>query len=280
MLLLLCVVFFSAIQHGEEIELTILRSFFILSGICLKRDGHLVYSELQQNCKSCFWIPLEKEWGVKPRGTIASSLWGTSGWFAYVWTLPPSLNVYVSVITLFVWTHNCLPIFLSRYVWWVILGINQSFHLSSLVYWRDCSIIFSAPSFISDPGQIDVTVRIYAHFLVAVFLPFPEVYQDILRKHTSTLVKDLEPEKLMLHLDQMDIIDENNGPKIRSRKTRTGMNEALLTTLTKRGPKAFRTLVEGLQKFQPSLARILLQEGTWHLMKGHPLVLMHCWSCR
>lgn len=88
------------------------------------------------------------------------------------------------------------------------------------------------------------------------------MYQDILSKHTSTLVKDLEPEKLMLHLDQMDIIDENDGAKVRSRKTRSGMNEALLTTLTKRGPKAFRTLVEGLQKFQPSLACILLQEGT------------------
>ena len=36
MLLLLCAVFFSAIQYGEEIELTILRSFFILSGICLR----------------------------------------------------------------------------------------------------------------------------------------------------------------------------------------------------------------------------------------------------
>lgn len=33
MLLLLCAVFFSAIQYGEEIELTILRSFFILSVI-------------------------------------------------------------------------------------------------------------------------------------------------------------------------------------------------------------------------------------------------------
>ena len=88
------------------------------------------------------------------------------------------------------------------------------------------------------------------------------MYQDILSKHTSTLVKDLEPEKLMLHLDQMDIIDENDGAKIRSTKTRTDMNEALLATLKKRGAKAFRTLVEGLQKFQPSLACILLQEGT------------------
>ena len=228
-----------------------------------------------------FLNTLRKGWGVKPRGTIASSLWGTSGWFAYVWTLLRSLNVYVSVITLFVRTQKCLPIFLPRYVWWVILGINQSFHLSSLVYWRNCSIIFSAPSFISDPGQVDVSVRIYAHFLSrCFFLPFTEVYQDILRKHTSTLVKDLEPEKLMLHLDQMDIIDENDGAKIRSTKTRTDMNEALLTALTKRGAKAFRTLVEGLQKFQPSLACILLQEGTWHLLKGHPLVFMHRCSCR
>ena len=129
-----------------------------------------------------FLNTIRKGWGVKPRGTIASSLWGTSGWFPYVWTLLRSLNVYVSVITLFVRTQKCLPIFLPRYVWWVILGINQSFHLSSLVYWRDRSIIFSASSFISDPGQVDVSVRIYAHFLSCCFFT---LYRSVPRYSTQ-----------------------------------------------------------------------------------------------
>ena len=85
-------------------------------------------------------------------------------------------------------------------------------------------------------------------------LPFPEVYQDILHKYTPTLVTDLELEKLKHHLLHLNIIDENDEAKIRWRKTRKGMNEALLTTLTEPVNKAVRTLVEGLQEYQPSLA--------------------------
>ena len=71
--------FFSAIQYGEEIELTILRSFFILSVI-----------QNYNGTVKVFLNTIRKEvggrggWGFKPRGTIASSLWVTSGWFAYV----------------------------------------------------------------------------------------------------------------------------------------------------------------------------------------------------
>ena len=73
------VVFFSAIQYGEEIELTILRSFFILS----------VIQNYNRTVK-VFLNTIRKEvgrrggGGFNPRGTIASSLWCTSGWFAYV----------------------------------------------------------------------------------------------------------------------------------------------------------------------------------------------------
>ena len=74
-------VFFSAIQYGEEIELTILRSFFILSVI-----------QNYNGTVKVFLNTIRKEvggrggggGGFKPRGTIASSLWVTSGWFAYV----------------------------------------------------------------------------------------------------------------------------------------------------------------------------------------------------
>ena len=70
-------VFFSAIQYGEEIELTILRSFFILS----------VIQNYNRTVK-VFLNTIRKEvggrGGFNPRGTIASSLWCTSGWFAYV----------------------------------------------------------------------------------------------------------------------------------------------------------------------------------------------------
>ena len=56
MLLLLCAVFFSAIQYGEEIELTILRSFFILSGICLRGTVTWLIQNYNRtvNCKCVF----------------------------------------------------------------------------------------------------------------------------------------------------------------------------------------------------------------------------------
>lgn len=85
-------------------------------------------------------------------------------------------------------------------------------------------------------------------------------HRQILRKHFGRLVEDVEPNPVLRYLYEKGIIKEEDMEAIRSRGTRKQMNEALLLQLKRKGPDAFKRLVEALQKNQPSLA-ILLDEG-------------------
>ena len=85
--------------------------------------------------------------------------------------------------------------------------------------------------------------------------------KEILRKHFDRLVEDVEPDPVMRYLYEKGIIKEEDMEAIRSKDTRRKMNDALLLQLTRKGPDAFKRLVEALQKNQPFLADILLDEG-------------------
>ena len=88
-----------------------------------------------------------------------------------------------------------------------------------------------------------------------------ECHEHILQKLIVELVKDLEPEPLLLHLYQKGIIDQDDMDEIRSKKIRKDVNEDLIFKLMRRGPEAFPNLVKGLQRKQPFLACSLLKEG-------------------
>ena len=88
-----------------------------------------------------------------------------------------------------------------------------------------------------------------------------ECHRDILRRFIVELVKNLEPEPLLLHLYQKKVIDEDDMDDIRSCKVRKDRSEVLIFKLMKKGPQAFSKLVDGLQNKQPFLACSLLKEG-------------------
>lgn len=89
-----------------------------------------------------------------------------------------------------------------------------------------------------------------------------QTYQkEIIRKHFERLVEDVEPDPVMRYLYENGIIKEEDMEAIRSKDTRNKMNDALLLQLMRKGPDAFKRLVEALQKNQPFLADILLDEG-------------------
>ena len=88
-----------------------------------------------------------------------------------------------------------------------------------------------------------------------------EYHKLILQRLNEELVKDLDPEKLLRYLFHKEVIDVDDMDEIRSWRVRKDVSEALIHKLMRKGPEAFPELVEGLQKKQPFLARLLLKEG-------------------
>ena len=88
-----------------------------------------------------------------------------------------------------------------------------------------------------------------------------ECHKHILQRLIVELVKDLEPEPLLLYLYQKEVIDEDDKDEIRSWKVRKDASEALIFKLMKKGPQAYPKLVDGLENKQPFLACALLKEG-------------------
>ena len=96
-----------------------------------------------------------------------------------------------------------------------------------------------------------------------------ECHKYILQKLIVELVKDLEPEPLLLYLYQKEIINQDDMDEVRSKKIRKDVNKDLIFMLMRRGPEAFPNLVEGLQSKQPFLACSLLKEGKVNLQQSY-----------
>ena len=96
-----------------------------------------------------------------------------------------------------------------------------------------------------------------------------ECHKYILQKLIVELVKDLEPEPLLLYLYQKEIINQDDMDEVRSKKIRKDVNEDLIFMLMRRGPEAFPNLVEGLQSKQPFQACSLLKEGKVNLQQSY-----------
>ena len=84
-------------------------------------------------------------------------------------------------------------------------------------------------------------------------------HRDILRRHWSSLRRDLEPVKLLPYL--VKVLDVTDEQEVKVKATREARTDKLLDILPRRGPKAFDDFVKALQEVQPFLAGPLLQEA-------------------
>ena len=84
-------------------------------------------------------------------------------------------------------------------------------------------------------------------------------HRDILRRHWSSLRRDLEPTKLLPYL--VNILDVTDEQEVKVKATREDRIDQLLEILPRRGPKAFDEFVKALQEVQPFLASPLIQEA-------------------
>ncbi|KAJ7371905.1 hypothetical protein OS493_022002 [Desmophyllum pertusum] len=84
-------------------------------------------------------------------------------------------------------------------------------------------------------------------------------HRAILRRHGPKLRRDLEPKKLLPYLSQvLDSVDEEY---VKAGVTRIYMADRLLEMLPRKGPATFDEFVKALQRIQPFLADLLLQES-------------------
>lgn len=88
-----------------------------------------------------------------------------------------------------------------------------------------------------------------------------DCHKEVIQTCFATLIEDLEPDAVMRYLYEKYIISDDDMDAIRSENTRRQKNTTLLLALKRKGPDAFKRLVEGLQRNQSFLAKILLQEG-------------------
>ncbi|KAJ7363112.1 hypothetical protein OS493_011386 [Desmophyllum pertusum] len=84
--------------------------------------------------------------------------------------------------------------------------------------------------------------------------------RDILRRHWSSLRQDLDIENLLPHL--VDVLDPADEEQVKAEGPGRGkMIDKLLEILPRKGPATFDNFVKALQRIQPLLADILLQES-------------------
>ena len=95
-------------------------------------------------------------------------------------------------------------------------------------------------------------------------------HREILRRHWSTLRRDLEPMKLLPYL--VNVLDVTDEQEVKVKATREDRIDKLLEILPRRGPKAFDDFVKALQEVQPFLAVPLVQESG----QDDEIVFLHC----
>ena len=88
-------------------------------------------------------------------------------------------------------------------------------------------------------------------------------HRKILIKCHEALVEDLEPNHVLPHLIQKEVLTFDHQEKIKHIGTRKGGSEVLLAILPTRGPCAYKSFLKALEKTQSFLACLLLREGRY-----------------
>ena len=84
-------------------------------------------------------------------------------------------------------------------------------------------------------------------------------HREILRRHWSSLRRDLEPVKLLPYL--VNVLDPEDEQEVKVKATRQTMIDELLEILPRKGPTAFDNFLKALQEVQPFLAELLQEPG-------------------
>lgn len=83
-------------------------------------------------------------------------------------------------------------------------------------------------------------------------------HRSLLRRHTVSLRRDLEPKKILPYL--VTILDPDDEQQIKNQPIREDQVDKLLDILPRRGPQAFRCFVEALESVQPHLGDLIRED--------------------
>jgi len=92
--------------------------------------------------------------------------------------------------------------------------------------------------------------------------PMDDEHRNILRRCREELLKDMEPEDVLLQMEDPFLFTVEDQHKIRSRDlTRQQQCEKLLAILEKKGARAYEIFKKTIEKVHPHLAGIIVDAG-------------------
>ncbi|XP_078378429.1 uncharacterized protein LOC144661517 isoform X1 [Oculina patagonica] len=97
--------------------------------------------------------------------------------------------------------------------------------------------------------------------------PMDEKHRDILKNVKVGLVKDMDPEEVLLHMAASHVFSDKDEEEIKAQKTRQEKCQTLLSILPKRGAKAFSSFVGVLEEVHAHLANLVLEAEIKELNK-------------
>ena len=94
--------------------------------------------------------------------------------------------------------------------------------------------------------------------------PMDQKHKNTLRRCRSKLVDDMEPEEVLLHMEDPLLLTEEDENKIKAgHLTRRQQVEVLLDIISRKGDKAYETLKKTIEKVHPHLTSTILEAGKY-----------------
>ncbi len=94
--------------------------------------------------------------------------------------------------------------------------------------------------------------------------PMDEMHRKILKVVKLQLVRDMDPNVVLLHMSAAHVFSDRDEEEIKAKDTRESQCEALLSILPRRSDKAFTSFLKALDDVQPFLADLVRKAaGKW-----------------
>ena len=91
--------------------------------------------------------------------------------------------------------------------------------------------------------------------------PLGDEYRNILTSVREALVKDMDPEDVLLKMAAKHVFTQGDEEKIKAKQTRGDQCVLFLEILPRKGAKAYDIFKESLGKVYPHLANVILEAG-------------------
>ena len=88
-----------------------------------------------------------------------------------------------------------------------------------------------------------------------------EKHRKLLKIVKEELVRDMDPEEVLLKMSASFVFSDKDEDEIKSEPTRRRKCEALLRILPTKGSKAYDSLKQALEEYQPHLANLIIEAG-------------------